>query len=126
MTTMSEIEKSVPLWFAPGAMRFFSSRIESDAIEGPGGIYFITSEQFDEFFPRLYSVRKVVSEGPHGEHKIETHPAFQAFKDKDEATAWAVQLAKGEPLEDSCPYCYTTDNHTASNGICQEYDPITR
>jgi hypothetical protein len=34
-------------FFSPGALRFFASRIGRAVHEGPGGIYFITSEQFE-------------------------------------------------------------------------------
>ena len=34
-------------FFEPSAMRFFRSRVCADVFEGPGGIYFVTSEQFE-------------------------------------------------------------------------------
>ena len=49
-------------WFDPDSMRFFRSRIGSKVYEGPGGIYFVSSEQFvgSDWIaaPRRYTVRK--------------------------------------------------------------------
>lgn len=43
-------------WFSEGAMRFFKSRVGIDAYNGPGGIYFVSSEQGPSGV-RRYSVR---------------------------------------------------------------------
>lgn len=32
-------------WFSPDTMRFFGTRVLNEVYEGPGGIYFVTSEQ---------------------------------------------------------------------------------
>jgi hypothetical protein len=49
-------------FFGPATMRFFRSRIGSTVYEGPGGVYFVTSEQFvpnsGRPHPRLYTVRQ--------------------------------------------------------------------
>jgi hypothetical protein len=45
-------------FFSRSTLRFFRSRIGSKVHRGPGGIYFITSEQFDERSARLYTVRR--------------------------------------------------------------------
>lgn len=45
-------------FFDRDSMQAFSSRIESSAYSGPKGIYFVTSEQVGEIFPRLYSIRR--------------------------------------------------------------------
>ena len=47
-------------FFSPDTMRFFRSRIAPGVI---GGRYFITSEQFDERSPRLYSIRVANDDG---------------------------------------------------------------
>ena len=48
-------------WFDAGAMRFFQSRVEYvDTVDADRGQWlFISSEQFDETEPRLYTVREV-------------------------------------------------------------------
>jgi hypothetical protein len=33
-------------WFEPATLRFFRSKVLSAVYEGPGGIYFVSSEQF--------------------------------------------------------------------------------
>lgn len=49
-------------FFSGGWMRFFRSRLESAAIQGPGGIFFVTSEQMvyssGEKAPRSFTVRE--------------------------------------------------------------------
>ena len=49
-------------FFEAGALRFFRSRIGKTVYQGPGGIYFVTSEQFvgsnGYTAPRRYSVRR--------------------------------------------------------------------
>ncbi len=97
MTTMHDIKQAVPNFFARDTMRFFRSKIESGPLIGPGGIYFLTSEQFDDEFPRLYTVRHLVASGTGANtHTVKSHPAFQHFEDKTEARAHAKDLAKGE------------------------------
>ncbi|OGL47328.1 MAG: hypothetical protein A2W05_09810 [Candidatus Schekmanbacteria bacterium RBG_16_38_10] len=44
-------------FFSPDSMRFFRSRVGDSVYQGSGGIYFVTSEQFDWKSPRLYTVR---------------------------------------------------------------------
>lgn len=49
-------------FFSASTMRFFSSRVLPSVYEGPGGIYFLTSEQFrgsdGVSAPRKYTIRK--------------------------------------------------------------------
>jgi len=47
-------------WFSPDTLRFFRSRIGSTVYEGPGGVYFVSSEQFgfNGTQPRRYTVRQ--------------------------------------------------------------------
>jgi hypothetical protein len=48
-------------FFEPSSMRFFRSRICPTVYQGPGGIYFVTSEQFmgsQYTAPRMYTVRR--------------------------------------------------------------------
>lgn len=53
-------------FFEAGAISFFSSRIGNKVYEGPGGIFFVTSEQFKPSRgipgPRRYTVRKFTPE----------------------------------------------------------------
>ena len=45
-------------WFEPSTMRFFRSRILPTVYQGPGGVFFVSSEQFDDASPRNYTVRQ--------------------------------------------------------------------
>jgi len=49
-------------FFEPATLRFFDSRILRAVYQGPGGVYFITSEQFHGSggytAPRKHTVRK--------------------------------------------------------------------
>lgn len=49
-------------FFERGAMRFFDSRILSTVHQGPGGVYFLTSERFHSSTghtgPRCFTVRR--------------------------------------------------------------------
>ena len=55
-------ERSGFHFFDAATLRFFRSRIGSTVYEGPGGIYFVTSEQFvgsnGVAAPRSFTVRK--------------------------------------------------------------------
>ncbi len=52
------IEREAPgYFFKPESMRFFRSRILETVYQGPGGVYFVTSEQ-NTGFPRAYTVRR--------------------------------------------------------------------
>jgi len=45
-------------WFSLGAMRFFRSRVGQTVYQGPGGVFFVSSEQFNDDTPRRYTVRR--------------------------------------------------------------------
>lgn len=50
-------------FFDRAAMKFFLSRIDRQVYEGPGGIFFVTSEQYEDSygnrpFPRGYTVHE--------------------------------------------------------------------
>jgi hypothetical protein len=53
-------------FFSPDTMRFFNSRILPTIYQGPGGVYFITSEKFTGSSgvsaPRKYTVRQFISD----------------------------------------------------------------
>ena len=44
-------------WFDRSTMRFFRSMLSRSAYVGPGGVYFVSSEQFDDGARRAYTVR---------------------------------------------------------------------
>ena len=77
-------------WFEKSTMRFFRSRVAQYGYQGPGGVYFVSSEQFDAQSPRLYSVRRQKADG-----SIETVGDFQAFKSRSGAHAAAKRFAEG-------------------------------
>jgi hypothetical protein len=64
--TINEIKDAVRAtgshWFDPGTMRFFGSRIGETVYQGPGGIYFITSEK-PPHTQRAYTVRQFTPPG---------------------------------------------------------------
>ena len=45
-------------WFDRDTLRFFRSRILRTVYQGPGGVYFVSSEQFDDASGRYYTVRR--------------------------------------------------------------------
>lgn len=77
-------------WFEPGTMRFFRSRIAPGVI---GGRYFISSEQFDDGSPRLYTVREARPDG-----SIEDASEFQEFTTLAAARRHAHALTRESPL----------------------------
>ena len=79
-------------WFEPATMRFFNSKVESQVYEGPGGVYFVTSERRERDMPKRYSVR--VFDPSTGD--IDTVGEFQAFGNLAEARANARTLAAGK------------------------------
>ena len=52
-------------WFDKSSMRFFRSQLPRNAYRGPGGIFFVSSEQFigsNGAQPRRYTVRQFIKE----------------------------------------------------------------
>lgn len=53
-------------WFEPATLRFFRSRVGTTVYQGPGGIFFVSSEQFRDHngvpYPRRYTVRQFTPE----------------------------------------------------------------
>lgn len=47
-------QHSATHWFDPSTMRFFNSRVGALVY---GGVYFVSSERYDDNSPRLYSIR---------------------------------------------------------------------
>lgn len=76
-------------FFSPDSMRFFNSRVSEKVHQGPGGIYFVTSEQFDARSTRLYTVRRFDPSGK----GIDTVGEFQQHSTSRQAHAEAARLA---------------------------------
>ena len=45
-------------FFKKETINFFNTVFESGIIQGPGGVFFVTSEQYFEDYPKLYKVRQ--------------------------------------------------------------------
>lgn len=76
-------------WFDRASMRFFRSRLPGAGVEGPGGIFFVSSEQGPhENSPRRYSVRQLKGEGD-----IKTVGEFCGYWERAEAMREARRLA---------------------------------
>lgn len=62
---MNAIKESVRAagshWFDPDTMRFFRCRVGDQVYQGPGGVYFVTSEKYSDTAARKYSVRQFTS-----------------------------------------------------------------
>ncbi len=71
-------------------MRFFHSRVGEYGYQGPGGVYFVSSERFSRDYPRLYTVRRQDPDG-----SIETVGEFQSYKSRSGAHAAAKRYAEG-------------------------------
>jgi hypothetical protein len=83
-------------FFSASTMRFFSSRILPTIYQGPGGIYFLMSEQFrgsDGVAPRKYSIRQFTPEPVN----IRTVAGFNQMSKKQAQTVAAV-LAAGHGI----------------------------
>jgi hypothetical protein len=91
--TMAEIRREYDPgegrhWFDRGTMSFFGTRLPRTGRRGPGGTYFVTSEQ-PPHGDRRWSVRKLVGPG-----EIETVGEFCAMT-KAQAEMLAKRLAQG-------------------------------
>jgi hypothetical protein len=106
MITMAEIRQRNRAagyhYFSKATMRFFASRIESRPYAGPGGVFFITSEQYlnaarpGAAGPRLYSVRRFDT----NTGECFTEGQFHRIGQIEEARRLARQAAKGEKGND--------------------------
>jgi len=75
-------------WFDPNTMRFFETEVERSVYQGPGGVYFVTSEQ-PPYGPRRWSVRQFWPSAA----EIGTVGEFCEV-DRDEAMSAALRLAR--------------------------------
>ncbi|MCX6821614.1 MAG: hypothetical protein NTW30_02425 [Candidatus Aenigmarchaeota archaeon] len=85
-------EEKGQYYFTESTMRFFNSKVESELIEDK---YFITSEQFDEKAPRLFTVREFNKESGW----IRTIGKFQEFKDRFQAEDFAYCMIEKDDVE---------------------------
>jgi hypothetical protein len=83
-------------FFESSTKRFFRSRASSIIHQGPGGIYFVTSEQNhsvrEGVWPRLFTVRRFDPETG----DVSTAGEFQAFATRTAALSAARTFAAGE------------------------------
>jgi hypothetical protein len=77
-------------FFDADTMRFFRSRVLPTVHVGTDRAFFVTSEQYDDDAPRLYTVRYCTSEGDCG-----TVGQFQGHADEPAAQAAAALAARG-------------------------------
>lgn len=77
-------------FFSQGALRFFDSRIGWEVYPVVEGAYFVTSERFDYWDDRLYTVRFAFDSG----HVVDASK-FQEFKSQEAAHKEARRLAEG-------------------------------
>jgi hypothetical protein len=96
MHTISNIKRANAkagfFFFSRDTMKFFHSSVNEKLFEGPGGVFFVTSEQQDGGHPRLYTVRQFeVDTG-----NVRTAGNFQEFKTLKEAYAVAKGLSENE------------------------------
>jgi len=77
-------------WFSPSTMRFFGTRIETELITRGVSIrqVFVTSEQFDDDSPRMYTIREALPTG-----SIDTVGEFQQYSSLSDARAAVRQLS---------------------------------
>ena len=95
--TIEDIKTACPVWFSVSNLQFFRSRVHSRVYNGPGGTYFVSSEQFVPISghpsPRRYTVRRFLPAGLRG--FIDTVGEFQAYSTRTEAHNAAKRLANG-------------------------------
>jgi hypothetical protein len=94
--TMLEVKRAArehgSHWFDAATMRFFKSRVMPRVWNTPAGPAFISSEQFDEDSPRLYTIR-VVNFSPR--FNITEYPGttFQQFQSVNVARTFLNAVA---------------------------------
>lgn len=76
-------------FFDRPTLQFFNSRVERGPYQGPGGIFFVTSEKYDR---RVYNVRKFYPESG----RVKTaNGKLDWYTSLDDARDAAKELAKG-------------------------------
>lgn len=70
-------------FFDPRAVKMFNSIVESSVIQGPGGVYFITSERMELTMRKEYKIRRYVPET--GRIKTELNSGLTPFTSLEDA-----------------------------------------
>lgn len=96
MATLSRIKEANKEkgyhWFSRATMRFFRSRVYGETFDTPTGALFVSSEQYDDESPRLFTIRRfTVATGVIG-----MVGEFQEFDTKASAFAAANRRARIE------------------------------
>jgi uncharacterized protein (DUF1330 family) len=80
-------------WFDADTLRFFRSKVLPTVYEGPGGVFFVTSEQYASMdgplHPRRYSVRQFDP----SDSSVDTVGDFQQYGTADAAKQAARRKA---------------------------------
>ncbi len=79
--TLKQITQKCPDWFNKSNMDFFNTRVCSKVLQDSNYAYFVTSEQFDDDSPRLFSVRRFDKKTS----RISTIGEFQGYAYSDDA-----------------------------------------
>lgn len=97
--TMPEIRRANAdaglYFFSPGAMRFFRSRVHDRVYQGPGGVFFVTSEQGPDDV-RRYTVREFDPETARMTALGGDVDGFQRYATRSGAHAAAYRAAAGK------------------------------
>lgn len=88
-------------WFDPDSMRFFGSRILPEIYSGPGGVYFVSSEQ-PPHGPSVYKVRSFNC-ATGGVDSVGGHDVESWLPSSAAARRLARRMAAGEGA--SCASC---------------------
>ena len=84
-------------FFEPDTMRFFRSRVHYPSYCGPGGVFFVTSEKYENRYsgtsmPRMFTIRKFDP----ATGNVDSVSEFQEFKVRSTAHRAAKRLSKLE------------------------------
>lgn len=88
--TLTEAKRDHPLWFEPGAMRFFNTQLDREFHAGELALYLVYSNRYDDDHPRQWMVTRMDADdtsviGP-----------LTGFKSRHEARVVAEALAARE------------------------------
>lgn len=74
-------------FFSPGAMRFFNSRGSDCVYPVENGALFVTSERFDDTYPYLYTVRRIVNGMVEDVSEFQEYPSLSDAHDRARSEA---------------------------------------
>ncbi len=95
------VENDHPIFFSPETMRFFQSRVGQSLY---GGRIFITSERYDAFVPRRYTIRIATADG-----RVLTLGTFQQYRTSAQANKAAANWSNR--LRDTLDTITSNDIH---------------